>query len=155
MPKLTPFKWKIEDLPEAVRTSKSWRELREKLNLVRVGGRESVQKWVAKLGLSTEHFTGERCSLLSDAVVFRKDSKHPDRAKNRFYEQTPDVCVGCGLGSLWSGKPLRFHVDHENGDNTDCRKENLRKLCPNCHSQTETYCGRNKKHLRASTAVAS
>ena len=147
-----PSNWKLEDLPAAVQSSKSWRELRTKLNLSENGCRVTAQKWITKLGLSTEHFTGERSNLLSDAVVFCKNSKHEFRAKDRFYKQTPDVCVGCGLKPIWNGKPLRFHIDHENGDHTDCRKENLRKLCPNCHSQTETYCGRNKKHLRASTA---
>jgi len=36
-------------------------------------------------------------------------------------------------------KPLTLHLDHENGDHRDCRKENLRWLCPNCHTQTATY----------------
>ncbi|MBV9864030.1 MAG: HNH endonuclease [Abitibacteriaceae bacterium] len=43
----------------------------------------------------------------------------------------------------WLGKPLTLHLDHVNGISKDNRLENLRLLCPNCHSQTETYCGRN------------
>lgn len=54
----------------------------------------------------------------------------------------------CGLGETWEGKPLRLQLDHANGDNTDNREENLRLLCPNCHSQTETYYGRNKRLKR-------
>jgi hypothetical protein len=42
-------------------------------------------------------------------------------------------------------KPISFHLDHINGINTDNRIENLQILCPNCHSQTDTYCGRNMK----------
>ncbi|MGH7660947.1 MAG: HNH endonuclease [Vulcanimicrobiaceae bacterium] len=38
-----------------------------------------------------------------------------------------------------------LHIDHLNGANNDHRLENLRLLCPNCHSQTSTYCGRNKR----------
>jgi DNA-binding CsgD family transcriptional regulator len=38
-----------------------------------------------------------------------------------------------------------LQIDHQNGDHADNRKENLRELCPNCHSQTDTYCGKNKK----------
>ena len=53
-------------------------------------------------------------------------------------------CSGCGISS-WRGNSLSLHLDHINGVRDDHRLENLRLLCPNCHSQTETYCGRNKK----------
>ena len=52
---------------------------------------------------------------------------------------------GCTVGATWVGKPLVLHLDHINGDPTDDRVENLRLLCPNCHSQTDTYTGRNVK----------
>lgn len=52
-------------------------------------------------------------------------------------------CSECGLDPIWNGKPLTLQVDHINGDNTDNRPENLRFLCPNCHTQTPTYAGRN------------
>jgi 5-methylcytosine-specific restriction endonuclease McrA len=55
-----------------------------------------------------------------------------------------NVCQGCGL-TEWLGKPLTMHIDHINGKPNDHRIENLRMLCPNCHSQTPTYGGRNVK----------
>lgn len=45
----------------------------------------------------------------------------------------------------WAGSSIVLHLDHENGISNDNRISNLRWLCPNCHSQTETYCGRNHK----------
>jgi hypothetical protein len=51
-------------------------------------------------------------------------------------------CATCGLTS-WRGAPLSLHLDHVNGDRCDNRLENLRLLCPNCHSQTDTFAGRN------------
>lgn len=52
-------------------------------------------------------------------------------------------CEECGI-SEWNGKPLVMHLDHVNGKSDDHRLDNLRMLCPNCHSQTETYAGKNK-----------
>ena len=52
-------------------------------------------------------------------------------------------CEICGI-SEWQGKELSLQLDHINGINNDNRIENLRLLCPNCHSQTETFSGRGE-----------
>jgi len=52
-------------------------------------------------------------------------------------------CFSCKIGPNWNGKPLYLQLDHKNGNCKDNRKENLRLLCPNCHSQTETFAGKN------------
>jgi len=52
-------------------------------------------------------------------------------------------CYICGINE-WRGMPLVLRLDHINGVNDDYRLENLRLLCPNCDSQTDTYCGRNR-----------
>jgi hypothetical protein len=56
-----------------------------------------------------------------------------------------ELCVSCNTRPWWNEQPLVLHLDHINGNREDNRSENLRMLCPNCHSQTSTYAGRNRK----------
>lgn len=58
-------------------------------------------------------------------------------------------CTECGI-SEWQSKPISLHVDHIDGNSDNNFPSNLRLLCPNCHSQTETFCGRNKKNSKRS-----
>ena len=56
----------------------------------------------------------------------------------------PFRCARCGNEGEWLGEPLTLQLDHANGRYDDNRLENLRWLCPNCHSQTPTFAGRGK-----------
>lgn len=56
-------------------------------------------------------------------------------------------CADCGLSDIWNNKKLVLQLDHINGKNTDYRIENLRLLCPNCHSQTSNWCGRKNRDI--------
>lgn len=59
------------------------------------------------------------------------------------------ACLWCGLSGSWQGKPMTLELDHINGDRDDNRLQNLRFLCPNCHSQTPTF---RRGHQRALAA---
>lgn len=54
-------------------------------------------------------------------------------------------CNVCGINNTWNGKQLKLQLDHINGINNDNTLSNLRFICPNCHSQTETFSGKHKK----------
>jgi 5-methylcytosine-specific restriction endonuclease McrA len=85
-------------------------------------------------------------SLTPNSKIFTKDSYYSNElVKNRIVKDNllKYCCVKCGIDS-WQGETIVLDLDHINGDNTDNRLENLRYLCPNCHSQTDTYKGRNK-----------
>lgn len=60
-------------------------------------------------------------------------------------------CVHCNNTGEWLGQTLSLQLDHINGINTDNRLENLRLLCPNCHSQTDTFGGRKLRKQRFCT----
>jgi 5-methylcytosine-specific restriction endonuclease McrA len=62
--------------------------------------------------------------------------------KRRLKLEQNDACAVC-KNTVWQGKPIPLELDHINGDPNDECKENLQFICPNCHAQTDTYCGKN------------
>ncbi len=61
----------------------------------------------------------------------------------------PKLCEVCGIAS-WNGRSITLALHHVNGDRYDNRIQNLQLLCPSCHSQTDTYAGRNgRSHFQA------
>lgn len=75
--------------------------------------------------------------------------KHPEyqtfKLKNKLIAAgiKENRCEVCDI-TEWNGKPIKMQLDHIDGDPHNHRLENLQMICPNCHSQTETYCGKNK-----------
>jgi 5-methylcytosine-specific restriction endonuclease McrA len=62
----------------------------------------------------------------------------------------PYECATCKNQGKHNGLKLTLQLDHINGNKKDQRLSNLRFLCPNCHSQTETYAGGNRKIVKSS-----
>lgn len=59
--------------------------------------------------------------------------------KNKLKE---NKCEICGINK-WNGKGISLHLHHIDGDKTNNTLENIQLLCPNCHSQTDNFCGKN------------
>lgn len=141
----------------------SFRSLLIKLNLNPSSGSANgwIKRKVKSLEIDVSHFTGQNCNegktfpdankTPLDELLIKQDSDGPYfqtyKLKHRLFKENVlhETCILCGLGSFWMGKQLALQMDHINGDNTDNRIENLRILCPNCHTQTDTYAGKNKK----------
>jgi len=65
--------------------------------------------------------------------------------RRRVYNKQEGKCLLCGLNE-WLEKPIKLEFDHIDGNHYDNARENVRYLCPNCHSQTPTY--RNLKRQK-------
>ena len=67
------------------------------------------------------------------------------KLKNRLIQEgiKENKCDKCHIKE-WQGKPLNMQLEHKDGNPHNHKLENLEFLCPNCNSQTETYCGRRK-----------
>lgn len=146
-----------EALAPAVAASFSVAEVIRRLGLRQAGGNHThITRRIRELELDTSHFVGSRWNrgrhspnrltaaqlLIERPELARKTPSH--RLRRALLEiGRPYRCEACGLGERWQHAALRLEIDHINGRHNDNRAENLRLLCPNCHSQTETFCARN------------
>ena len=149
--------WKEEDLISAVQSSRSIRQVLIKIGLKETGENYyTFHREVKRLCLDTSHFTGQahlrgrrhnwtKSIPLQEVLVENSTYSKTSDLKKRLVKDglLKNVCHICGLDPNWNGKPLSLQLDHINGVRTDHRLENLRILCPNCHSQTDTFCSRN------------
>lgn len=83
-------------------------------------------------------------------ILIENSSYNRVHLKNRLIREgiLKNECSECGLKLLWNNKEIILIIDHINGIYNDNRLDNLRLLCPNCNSQTPTFCGRNIKYER-------
>jgi Zn finger protein HypA/HybF involved in hydrogenase expression len=70
-----------------------------------------------------------------------------ERLKKRIVLEQSSKCNHCGINS-WNGKPITLELEHKDGNHSNNQRDNLEAICPNCHSQTETWRGRNKQNKR-------
>ncbi|HXG65708.1 MAG TPA: HNH endonuclease signature motif containing protein [Blastocatellia bacterium] len=149
-------KYTAEVLRPIFESSLSYAEVLRRLGLKQTGGSQAnIKRLAQKYGISTAHFLGQARNrgnahrggpgkaTAEEILVLRDPLAHPEKAYKlrRAMIETgiPFRCALCGIGASWNGKPLMLTIDHINGRRNDNRRENLRFLCPNCHSQTPTF----------------
>jgi hypothetical protein len=148
--------WTDEQLIQAVKTSTSVRQCVLAVGLKEAGeNTANVKLHIKRLNLDTSHFLGKgqkgsthnhlkRCTI-EEMMVENGQRRDTATIKKHLIDKGifPYECLICKL-STWQNLPISLHIDHINGTPSDNRIEKLRLLCPNCHSQTDTYCGKGK-----------
>lgn len=152
--------WTNEDLINAIKTSLTKSDVLRKLGLkIKAGNYDTINKYIKTLGIDTTHMTGKSHGKTKkekkplEEVMIKNSTYSRACLKKRLIKEgiLKNKCSECGLENNWNGKPITMVLDHINGKNDDNRLENLRLLCPNCNSQTDTFC----KGSGASQVIAS
>jgi HNH endonuclease len=132
-----------EQIIETIATSSTILEVSKKLGI----SDYRVSCLIKLKNIPVNHFDPARYRPKTIGKIFvlgKKRSSTVRRAIIKF-GLLPYVCVKCGLTDSWNKESLTLDLDHINGNRGDNRLENLRFLCPNCHSQTPTSRGKNCK----------
>lgn len=156
------MKYTKEKLEPIVLKSRAISEVLRNLGLKQSGGNHyHISNKIKKFEINTSHFLGQawnrgkksinkytKKEFIEKILILNGSGWHSHTIKLKLFEFNikERKCEKCRQTEIWFNTKLSLHLDHINGNHNDNRLENLKILCPNCHSQTSTYCGkRNKK----------
>jgi len=158
--------WSKENLENAIASSHNYMECLRKLCPSKTnwssGHIDQLKNKINKYQIEWPHYnpkiaighgkTGGRNKLDRDNIFSSTRQTSKQIVKREFMKIVENKCSICSIGPEWNGKKLCLQVDHIDGNNTNNKLENLRILCPNCHSQTETFSNRKRGNLKTSCA---
>ena len=150
--------WSESDLRAAASSSTSIRQVLLKIGLREAGGNYSqLKKYLEEYEIDTTHFTGKGWKKgrkdvgknihTLDQILVKNSTYQTYKLKLRLFKaclKTP-ICEICGWNKESADGRIPVELDHINGDRRDNRIDNLRILCPNCHSLQPTHRGLNIK----------
>lgn len=150
-------RWDVTQLSDAVKNSECLSDVCKLINLERRGrAYDALRVEIQKQNLDTSHFktvaelVRQRCNkpkwTVETALV--ENSNASTKSIKRIIHQNKlliDSCSICGLADSWNNKPIVLQLDHIDGNHKNNVLSNLRYLCPNCHSQTDTFAGKKSK----------
>jgi 5-methylcytosine-specific restriction endonuclease McrA len=153
--------WTKSQLKDAVATSFSYRQVLNKLKLREAGGNyDQVKKYIQEYKLDVAHFKGRvwnkglkgfgKPQIPLEKILVKGSAFQSFKLKNRLFAVGLKLpyCEECGWAKKSDDGRIPLELDHINGDRHDNRIENLRVLCPNCHSLKPTHRGRNRRNAR-------
>ena len=148
-----PTIWDISDIKftKIIKNSQFYSDVARKCGYNCITNYRVIKKRIKQLNLDTSHFL--KYKKISNVkkplseVAIKNSTYSRGCLKLRLINDLKweYKCKECGLGDKWHGKKLTLELDHINGINNDHRLENLRFLCPNCHSTMPTNKGANVK----------
>ncbi len=151
--------YSVPQLLEAVQKSKSIAQTMRILNLKPSGSHYTrFHNKIKERNIDISHFTSPVNRIannkFSKECVINKWLIRGSKVKSWSLKQKlfefgfrVNECCLCGNNGMWNNKSLVLHLDHIDGDKRNNTLINLRILCPNCHSQTETFGVKNKKNM--------
>lgn len=154
--------WTIQQLKEAVKKSRSVRQALHFLELKEAGGNYAqIKKYIKECNFDTGHFKGRGWNkgmhfsfapkVPLEKILVKNSNFQSYKLKIRLFAAglKAQYCERCGWAERTSDGYLPLELDHINGNPRDNRLENLRVLCPNCHSLTPNHRGRNCRKMKA------
>lgn len=146
-----------DDFRDLIARGPGFKEVLGHFGMRNVGGNHrTLKKRVEFLGVSVEHLhaharevrsqVGSRLKRPLKEILVKGSTFSSFHLKRRLLAEgvLENICSECEQGPEWHGSVLVLQLDHINGEPDDNRRKNLRLLCPNCHSQTRTFAGRNR-----------
>ena len=155
------YKHTKEELEEVIKKSLSISEVCKNLGIIAAGGNyKTLQNKIKLFNIDTSHFNGQGWNtgtryrkvvspIPIEKILIKGSNYGSSKLKKRLFDSKlkNKVCECCDL-TEWMGTPISLELHHMNGDSNDNRLENLQILCPNCHSMTDNYRGKNIKTIK-------